>query len=306
MLELAITLDLSERFDQSAAIAEQARRRLTALPEKPRALEIDLELAEARTYFRRNEPGRAVPRLRAVIAGARELGRWETVTIAGLLLGVSLVPLQELDDAEVAFAELIELCQERDDRFHLAAALANRMWLWSARGEIQRSEQETRAVIQLSREGGQPHLERAATHNLAEALLWRGALDEALPLARRSLQLQRGHGEGTATPDLLLISRILAAKRDLAELAATLSQLDLAELGTDEQILHRAVTAVASDADRATWSELVAESASLAVGYELEIALLAARCGRLDGPQRDGAIARARENPVFAGRVSEF
>jgi tetratricopeptide (TPR) repeat protein len=228
------------------------------------------------------------------------------VTIAGLMLGVSLVVLQELDAAEAAFAELIDLCEARNDRFHLAAALANRMWLWSARGEIDRSEQETRTVIQLSREGGQPHLERAATHNLAEALLWRGQLDEALRLARRSLWLQQGHGEGATTPDLMLISRILAAQGQLVLLGALLQQIEEAGLGPEEQIVHRALVAAARRADQATWTELIADSARIALPLRIEIALLAARCGRLEGLQRDEAIALVRKNPLFVGRENEI
>jgi eukaryotic-like serine/threonine-protein kinase len=309
LLELATALDLSERYDESIAIAEEARQRLAALAARPRALEIDVELAGARGNFRRDELAAAVPRLRAVIAGARALGRWETVTIAGLLLAPSLARLQQLEAAEAVFAEMIELCETHDDRFHLAAALANRAWLWSARGEIRRSEQDARAVIQLTREGGQAHIERAATYNLAEDLLWQGQLDEALQLARRSLRLQQGHGEGTTSPDLMLIARILAAKGERVELAgvlAQLEQLDLASLGAEELIVHRALVATAQREGGATWSALLADSAGLPISSRLEIALLAARGGQLTGPARDAAIALARDNPLFVRRVHEM
>ncbi len=306
MLELATVLDWSERFDESSAITDQARQRLAALPARPRALEVDVELAAARTVFRRGEPGQAAPRLRAVIAEARELGRWETVTIAGMLLALSLVQTDELDAAEAAFAEMIELCEARDDRFHLAAALSNRVWLWSARGEIRRSDQDTRAVIQLTREGGQAHIERAATYNLAEDLLWQGQLDESLQLARRCLRLQQGHGEGTTSPDLMLIARVLAAMGEHAELAAVLAQIDIASLGAEEQLVHRALVAAAGRAGRATWSELLADSAALPVASRLEIVLLAARGGGLAESRRVEAVALARDNPLFVSRVNEL
>ncbi len=306
MLELATVLDHSERWDESAAVAEQVRQRLAALPAPPRALELDAELAAARADFRRGDLPRAVPRLREVIAGARAIERWETMTIAGLLLAPSLEQLQDLAAAEVAFAELIELCEARDDRFHLAAALVNRVLLWSARGEIGRGEQDARAAIQLSREGGQAHIERAVTHNLAEDLLWRGVLDEALQLARRSLRLQQGHGEGTTTPDLMLIARILAARTEHAELAATLDQIDAGGLDPDEQLVHRSLVAVVGRAGAATWGELLAESARLPASPRLEIALLAARCGRLGGPHREEARALASSNPLFTARLGEL
>lgn len=306
LLDLSVTLDLSERFEESAAAAEEAHAQLAALPARPPALEVDVELSRSRALYRRDELAAAVPRLRDVIARAREIQRWETVTIAGLLLAPSLVRLAELDAAEAAFADLIELCEARDDRFHLAAALANRTWLWSARGEIARSEADTRTVIQLTREGGQAHFERASTHNLAEDLLWQGAFDEALRLARRSLRLQEGHGEGSTVLDLMLIARILAARGELGELSAQLGQIDPADLGPDEQVVLRSLAAVAQRAGGAAWSELLVESARLADASRIEIALLAAHCGQLAGAPRDEAVSLASHNPLFVGRVSEF
>src|SRR5690606_8994878 len=106
LLDLSTVLDHAERFDESAAAAAAARDRLASLAAPPRALELDVELAEARAAYRRDELAGAVPRLRAVIEGAGRLERWETVTIAWLLLAPSLARLQDLDAAEVAFAEL--------------------------------------------------------------------------------------------------------------------------------------------------------------------------------------------------------
>jgi hypothetical protein len=63
---------------------------------------------------------------------------------------------------------------------------------------------------------------------------------------------------------------------------------------------------VARGEGRAIWLELLAESAKLADASRIEIALLASRCGQLEGPHRDEAIALASGNPLFAGRVSEI
>ena len=98
---------------------------------------------------------------------------------------------------------MIPLCEAHDDRFHLGVAYANRSWLWSVQGETERCNEDLRTVIQLAREIGQAQVERIATYNLGEALLWQGSLDEALQLARRSEALQLGHGEGAAKLDQL-------------------------------------------------------------------------------------------------------
>ena len=109
------------------------------------------------------------------------------------MLGCALSDLRELDEAEQVFAEMIEQCRANDDRYHLGAAYGNRAWLWSARGEVDRKQDDIRLLIQLPREAGQPQLQRASTQNLAEHRLWPNDLEEALQLARRGLALQT-HG----------------------------------------------------------------------------------------------------------------
>jgi hypothetical protein len=304
LLEIATVLDLSDAFDDSAHYAALARARLAADPAAPTALSIDLDLAEARAVFRRDEHAAAAERFPQVIARALASERWETATIALLLHGPALVALGQLDAAEAAFAQLVALCEARDDRFHLAAALGNRAWLWSARGEFARYEEDVRAVIQLTREGGQAHFERAVTHNLAEDKLWQGAFVEALRLARRSLALQQ-HGEGSTRIDLLLVARILAASGDDVALRTTLAQLAPAELATEDSLLLRGLHLHAEGGGPDAWAELLAAPA-LQKQYRIELGLLAARRGALL-PQLRGALRElAAGEPVFAHRVAEL
>ena len=205
------------------------------------------------------------------------------------------------------FDELIELCKSRDDRFHLAAALGNRAWLWSARGELEQSADGHCAPSSSSRaRAASAHLERIATHNLAEIWLWQGTLDEALQLARRSLALQQSYGESSTRFDLMLVARILAAKDEPGELAATLAQIERGELDDDERIMLRALLAAQQRAELATWNEILVESATLSAPFRIEIGLLASRRGRLAAPHRDEILALAYKEPLFAHRVSEI
>src|SRR5690606_10968381 len=138
-------------------------------------------------------------------------------------------------------------------RFHLGVAYANRSWLWSAQGEIDRCNEDLRRVIQLAREIGHAHTERIATYNLAEALLWQGEHDEALQLARRSETLQLAHGEGAAKLDQLLIARILAALGQRDELAAVLAALESAKLTPDEAALLEVLRCARDEAPVENW-----------------------------------------------------
>ena len=87
-------------------------------------------------------------------------------------------------------------------------------------------------MIQLARESGQAHLERVATHNLAEHRLWEGELDEALSWRAAAYALQSRAGEGTTRPDRLLLARVLAGaamnETELAELLETFRGRDRA------------------------------------------------------------------------------
>jgi tetratricopeptide (TPR) repeat protein len=175
-------------------------------------LVIDLDLADVRAIYRAQQFAEAAPTLRSIYAAAQRAHREQTETIAGLLLGCALADIRELDEAEAVFAATIARCEKLGDRYHLGAALGNRAWLWSARGEIARTDEDLRNVIQIARENGNAQLERAATHNLAEHLLWEGDAETAVQLARRALALQQRAGEGTTHPDRLLLARILAAR----------------------------------------------------------------------------------------------
>jgi tetratricopeptide (TPR) repeat protein len=243
--------------------------------------------------------------LRDVIAKARALGHHETATIAALLLGPVLSDLRELDEAERVFEEMIESCAARGDRWHLAAAYGNRAWLWSARGEIDRSEEDLRLVIQLARESGQAHYERVATHNLAETKLWRNQLDDALRLARRGLALQ-SHAEGSTRPDRLLLARVLAARGDRTELTQVLQAFaDETGLADDEQVTLAILGAVAAG-DPAAAASAFGNIERVFAQMRIELGILAVRLGALDADQRARLAELARADPLWAERSGEL
>jgi eukaryotic-like serine/threonine-protein kinase len=309
LIEQATVLDFIEgiagNVERCSQVTARARQRLGTAASQYPELVVDLDLADARTLFRGQKLSEAAPLLRDVIARARALGRHETATIAALLLGPALADLRELDEAEAVFADMIASCLERGDRWHLAAAYGNRAWLWSAKGSIDRTEQDLRLVIQLARESGQAHYERVGTHNLAETKLWRNQLDDALQLARRGLALQ-SHAEGSTRPDRLLLARVLAARDDRAELQEILGTFDgEQDLGSDEQATLAVLRALAAN-DNAELAAAICRSDDLYAGLRIELGVLAARRGVLDEERRNRLIELARNDLLWSARIGEL
>ncbi|MBV8761472.1 MAG: serine/threonine-protein kinase [Deltaproteobacteria bacterium] len=304
LIEQSTVLDYCEDFEGSAELAETARNKLAG--EADRARLVDLDFADARAHFRNGRFGDAAPLFRKARDEARALGRTESATVAGLLLGCTLSELRALDEAEQVFADVIAACERAGDRFHLGAAYGNRAWLWSARGLADRTVDDLRAVIAIARESGQAHLERVATHNLAEHRLWEGELHEALQLARRGYALQSRAGEGKTRADRLLLARVLAAldeRAELTELLATFRGED--GLSDDEQTVLHVLHGIA-DRDEAEWQAGLAGLPALFVQLRVEVGHLAARHGKLTGDLRHEIVALARTDGLWARRLAEF
>jgi tRNA A-37 threonylcarbamoyl transferase component Bud32 len=300
LLARSTVLDWAEDFAGSAAAAAAARERLprAATP----AREAEVLLAEARAAFRAADRGGArhedvVAALSRARAAAHAIGRVDIAVIAGVLLGPTLAWLHD-PSAEQVFAEVIAECEQAGDRLHLGAAYANRAWLWGELGKVERTHEDLRQVIQIARELGQATLERIGTHNLAEELLWLGALGEALQLARRCYAIQRAHGEATTIPDRMLLARVLAARGDAGELAQFLNTLAADPLSTED--------AIVVDCLRGNWDALARAGDSLSPPIRIEVAHLAARAGRLDDAARAAIRELARSHPIWQHRLDEL
>jgi tetratricopeptide (TPR) repeat protein len=302
LLMKATVLDHVDDFTRSGEVSARAKERFGDLSAP--ALAVDVRLAEARVLFRAGRFEEVAPMLRELVEAAQARAREETETVAELLLGCALCDLHQTDEAERVFARMIERCQHTGDRFHLAAAYGNRAWLWTARGEVEKTADDLRLVIQIARENGQAQLERAATHNLGEHRLWEGKLDEALLLARRGYALQSRAGEGSTRIDRFLLARVLAAfgaHSELSELLATFTGDDLS--AADQALLALLHAAVG---DEETWPTALAGLSELYQGMRIELAHLAARRGQLPERLRHEIVALARTDAVWSRRLTEF
>lgn len=308
LLEQATVYDWTGSFEQSRAISEFARER-SGTVEDNRVLR-RVELAFGLGLYRSRDLPAATATLHAVAEASRTSGDSETEVVARLVLSAALVDSEQLDPAEAQFDRLLGLCHERNDRFHLASTLINRARLWSRRGRLDLNAADMREVIQLAREGGQAQLERMATYNFAEDLLWQGELEDGLRLARRSLSLQLGQGEGSAAVDRVLVARLLAARHDRVGLTEVLTEID--RDGSDELTIEMGgakdaiIEALRASVGKSTWETALAASRDLPAPMQIEVGLLAAAAQQLPADHRSVLVTLAKADPNFAGRIREL
>jgi len=304
LLEQATALDWSDDYAASAAVGERAVAR--SRDARVTGLDPEIALAQARIVYRKAGVIEAIPLFEDVVALARGESHPETETIARVMLGAALASTEQFARAEVVFRDLIALCERLDDRFHLGAAYANRMVLWTSLGHVDRAEADLREVIQLARETGLATLERAATHNLAELRLFQGAFDESLRLARRALTLQRGHGEGPTWLDELLLARVLAASGELTESRQLVDEIAASDLGDDNTIVVAILRCFLDNAPTHAWqSWLESARKRLTDDLQLELAALALQKGALSPEQRASARSLASGRSAWSKR-NEF
>jgi tetratricopeptide (TPR) repeat protein len=275
LLEEATALDWAERFTESAQQNQRAGAMLAEFDDP--VLMARHTAAQGRSRFREGQMHKAVEHLERAEALAASCDDRETRIVALLLLGPSLVCVNQLAAAEQAFERVIALSQAHGDRLHLCAAYSNRGFLWSARRSLSGLIADLRRTLELAREIGQPMAERVAAHNLAEYLHWSGKWPRALSLARRALALQRFLPEPVAS-DSLLLARIHAALGDRAQAHTVLSSArSLLQKGASprsEQLAMRMLDLFLSpnrDAREraAAWNELLAEAGTELPGEEL-------------------------------------
>jgi tetratricopeptide (TPR) repeat protein len=265
-LEASTVLDWSSRYPEARARADAALAAIERTGDE--RLRARYRFARGRDAFRAERWAEAIADLEAARAGDHE-----TRVVAGLIAGMCLVALGRLDDAEAVFGEAIAACERRGDQLHLTVAYTNRIWLWSARGALGRAAEDLARAAGLAREIGQARLERAAEHNLAELLLWRGELAEAATRAARAHALQLRHVEQIGPEDALLVARIAVARGDLDHARAVLARLEatcpVASWTPTSALLGRMVRLALDAAPAAAWAALIRDAEGVLLPEEL-------------------------------------
>ncbi|WP_437892866.1 protein kinase domain-containing protein [Sorangium sp. So ce124] len=303
LLEEATALDWLEDFPASAAIAARAAELCAGLGDA--RLDARCLLAGGRSDCRDQRVDEGIPKLERAARGALAVGDHEAHVIARLVLVASLSMARRLDEAERHAEAVVEACLRASDVFHLCTAYINRVFMWVKRREEGRAVADQREAVRLARELGHAQLERWATLNLAELRYWLGAPDEALPLARRSLELQRRYFNKRPSPDdVLLLARIHIARgehdeaaRHLAEARASLPEPNLTPCArTLARLVQQALDdRAAGRFDAAAWRALVEEARHTAILHEHAEALHSAALSALRAGAAGEALALVRD-----------
>lgn len=315
-LDLATTLDWCDEWRASAEAAERAAA--LAGPQPPPALAAGLALARGRSHHRFSRDAQAVPWLREAVALAGALGPdgYEVTVVGLVLLGYILPGQGQLDEAAAVLAQVIALCEQAGDRWHLAAAHNNRVNLWTALGARERVVADLEQVRRIGRELGYDRMEWFALYNLAESEFWLGEVEPALAHVADAIAVdERSLGEHGRPRSHLLRARILAWSGD-PRAAAVLAALDRhqaeaeaaghaeALLVPGERVQLALVRRQVEGGDAAAWAALLAEARQHLAGQELieayeAAARAAARAGE-HAAERDAivaALALAHEVP---------
>ncbi|WP_437312703.1 protein kinase domain-containing protein [Sorangium sp. So ce385] len=310
LLEEATALDWLEDFPASAAAAARAAELCAGLGDA--RLDARCLLASGRSDCRGQRVDDGIPKLERAARGALALGDHEAHVIARLLLVGALSVAGRLDEAERHGETVTRACLRAGDVFHLCTAYINRLFMWVKRRDEGRALEDQREAVRLARELGHAQLERMATLNLSELRYWMGALDEALPLARRCLDLQRRYVNQRPSPDdALLLARIQLARgeheeaaRHLAEARASLPESELTPCARTLACLVQQTLddRAAGRFDAAGWRALVEEARRTAILHEHAEALHGAVLSALRaGAAGDALVFLEEARSISAG-----
>ncbi|HKE17711.1 MAG TPA: protein kinase, partial [Kofleriaceae bacterium] len=291
LLDEAMVLDWYGDVELSAACVEEARPMVDGADDP--GLSARLLVAGGRSLWRQERVNEGLELLSAGAAGATDV---ETRLIALLLSGVARCFVGLLDQADANFAEAENLARAHNDRLHLCAVHVNRIILSIAREDSACGARELRQAVQLARELGHPHVERNATHNLAELLHLECRDGEALPLAIRSFELQQRYVSQPGPEDALLLCRIAMAVGDRESAARHIAWVAAHAPASDAPptyaVFARALELTHGGGAAAEWDAVVAAAGAAAMRpvEHLEILCLRASCEQGRG-QNDAARA---------------
>jgi tetratricopeptide (TPR) repeat protein len=321
LLEEATLLDWIYDIEASTACARRARALAAdAAPVDAgldsRSLPARLLAAEGRSAYRHEQFPEAIDLLGRAAAEAVADADDEARVIALLLLAPSLLYADRLAEAETCYAEVVGLCEQIGDTFHLAAAHTNRQFLWMRLGRMDRAEADLTRAIQLARTLGNALVERIASHNLGELLYWSGRAGEALTHARRSAHLQRRFPDAHHVPDdSLLVARVLVALARMDEARALLAEVlrrwPVADMTPTAQMLVELLTLQLEAAPEARWRAAAARHLAGidVVDFALELHHAAATAALARGAVDEArawlatAVALGHRSPSWSARL---
>jgi eukaryotic-like serine/threonine-protein kinase len=281
LLEASLSLDWLNQFQDANEVAEAALELGAPYEHSPTPLGRALRLARGRLDVRAGRWAAASAVLEPLCVLQVEPGEVETVLGAYALAGSVACVEGRLARAEALFADGLRLAEQHGQPVVGCALLINRPMLWMAQGRIEQALTDFRSAAEVSRRLGHAQIERVASLNLAQYLLWQGRFAEAEPLARRASTLaQLRLGGRTPAADALLLARLALARGEVGEARARLGQVDGDALNPSDALQRALVRAWLGDQP---WAEVLLEREGVVPEELLEAALVAREQALLRG-----------------------
>lgn len=272
-LEASLALDWMNEFAQANEEAEAALKLGAPFEAAPTPLGRELKLARGRLHVRAGQWAEATEVLTPLCSVEPRPAEVETILGAFALAGSVACVEGALDRSEALFARGLALSERGGRPVVGCALLINRPMLWMAKGELEAALADFAEAARSSRRLGHAQIERVASHNLAQYLLWLGRIDEAETLARRAVTLARLRlGTGAPPADALLLARVAVAKGERTSARALLGQVGDRSLNPSEALQRDVVRAWLGDSP---WRLVLAEREGVVPDELLDAALLA-------------------------------
>ncbi|MFT3772658.1 MAG: hypothetical protein QM820_45280 [Minicystis sp.] len=224
LLEEATALDWLQEIERGAACVAEARP-LVEESGSP-VLAARLGVAEGRAAWRQGRLEESIVLLERGVAAAAQAGDYPSRVIGLVCLSWQLSSAGRLDEAEARFEEVVALTEAAGDLVHLCVAYINRRQLWVARHEPNRAIDDLKRAIALTREIGNPMVERFGCYNVAELLYWGGRSDEALDLAVRGRLLDERFLDRPESWGPIVLARIHLDRGEYEQAQALVTWID--------------------------------------------------------------------------------
>jgi tetratricopeptide (TPR) repeat protein len=235
LLDEAVVADWAMDWPRSRARAEEADALVAREPSLATpGVESRLVLARARSALRLDRYPDAIATFKRAFELAEKLGDsgYEAYTLGLSLYAYCQASVGNHAEAETAIERAIRIFEEHGDMIGLSSALVNRCMLWLITNQVEKMLADYLRIIQLSREFGFVMTECMAVKDLGEIYFILGRDDEALPQARRGVEMYRqmlGDAASRVYNAELLLARVQSHQGDVAGAAEIVRRLVVAQ-----------------------------------------------------------------------------
>jgi predicted ATPase len=192
LLEEAIVLDWTMDWPGSRTLSEEADALVAADPALSTAVVLPrLLMARGRTQMRQNQFVESIASFGQAVEAAEKIGDdgYEALTQSLRMLAFAAGNVARYQEADEAIARVLVVYEEHGDILGMAGALQNRCVTSYLTNNLDRFTVDLERVIQIAREFGFSMSECLAVRDLAEIYIYLGRPEDALPKARRAVEM---------------------------------------------------------------------------------------------------------------------